>query len=58
MLTNERFRVHYPGLDVDSGDLYGKVLAAEQQNGVAVTRIRLTSIDAVDQQIIEGFLGG
>ena len=46
-------RLRYPGLDRDSGDLYGKVLAEEQHNGVGVTRIRLTSVDAIDQQIID-----
>jgi len=56
-LTNVRMRLRYPGLEHDSGDLYGKVLAEEQHNGVDVTRIRLTSVDAVDQKIIDGFLG-
>src|SRR6266850_3129050 len=55
-LTNVRMRLRYPGLDRDSGDLYGKVLAEEQHNGVGVTRIRLTSVDAIDQKIIAGFL--
>src|SRR5438128_2923301 len=54
-LTNVRLRLRYPGLEHDSGDLYGKVLAAEQQDGVGLTRIRLTSVDATDQKIIAGF---
>jgi hypothetical protein len=32
-------------------------LTEEQHNGVGVTRIRLTSVDAMDQKIIDGFLG-
>jgi class 3 adenylate cyclase len=55
-LTNVRLRLRYPGLAHDSGDLYGKVLAEEQYKGVCVTRIRLTSVDAMDQKIIDGFL--
>ena len=53
MLTNLRFRLNYPGLGYDSGDLYGKVIAIEQHQGTPITRIRLTSIDPVDQKILE-----
>jgi class 3 adenylate cyclase len=56
-LMNVRLRLRYPVLEYDSGDLYGKVLAEEQQHGVCVTHIRLTSVDAMDQKIIDGFLG-
>jgi class 3 adenylate cyclase len=56
-LTNVRLRLTYPLLGHDSGDLYGKVLAAEPQPGVGVTRLRLTSVDAMDQKIIEALLG-
>ncbi len=55
LLTNLRFRLNYPGLGYDSGDLYGKVIGTEQHEGTRVTRIRLTSIDPVDQQILETF---
>lgn len=55
MLTNLRFRLNYPGLGYDSGDLYGKVIAIEQHQDTPITRIRLTSIDPVDQKILEGF---
>ena len=56
-LTNVRLRLTYPILGQHSGDLYGKVLATEQQQGVCVTRIRLTSVDAIDQKIIDDFVG-
>jgi class 3 adenylate cyclase len=56
-LTNVRLRLMYPMLGQHSGDLYGKVLATEQHNGVDVTRIRLTSVDAMDQKIIDGLVG-
>jgi class 3 adenylate cyclase len=56
MLTNLRFRLNYPGLGYDSGDLYGKVIGTEQEEGTWITRIRLTSIDPIDAKVLEGFL--
>jgi adenylate cyclase len=56
-LTNVRLRLRYPDLGHDSGDLYGKVLAEEQQHDGCMTHIRLTSVDAIDQKIIDSFLG-
>ena len=56
LLTNLRFRLNYPGLGHDSGDLYGKVIGTEQHERSPVMRIRLTSIDLVDQKILETFL--
>jgi hypothetical protein len=55
-LTNVRLRLTYPGLGHDSGDLYGKVLGIEPQAGRYVTRIRLTSVDAMDQKIIDSLM--
>jgi class 3 adenylate cyclase len=55
VLTNVRFRLQYPGLGVESGDLYGKVVAGSDGDE-AVHRIRLTSVDATDQKIIEDLL--
>lgn len=55
VLTNVRFRLQFPGLGLESGDLYGKVVAAEGADD-AVQRIRLTSVDTVDQKIIEDLL--
>jgi class 3 adenylate cyclase len=57
-LTNVRLRLNYPGLGYDSGDLYGKVAGEEKRNSERMTRIRLTSVDAVDQTILEMFLTG
>jgi class 3 adenylate cyclase len=56
VLTNLRFRLNYPGLGYDSGDLYGKVIGTEQQESTWITRIRLTSIDPLDAKVLEGFL--
>ena len=57
-LTNVRLRLNYPGLGYDSGDLYGKIVDQEERTGQRVYRIRLTSVDAVDQKILETFLEG
>jgi class 3 adenylate cyclase len=54
-LTNVRFRLQYPGLGVESGDVYGKVVAV-REGDAAVHRIRLTSVDTSDQKIIEDLL--
>ena len=54
-LSNLRFQLNYPGLGYDSGDLYGKVVGTESYEGTPVTRIRLTSVDPVDQKILETF---
>ena len=51
-LTNVRFRIHYPGAGAESGDLYGKVVTAADGED-ALHRIRLTSVDTMDQKIIE-----
>ncbi len=55
-LTNVRLRLNYPGLGYDSGDLYGKIVGAVQRDGERLTQIRLTSVDPVDQKILEDFL--
>ncbi len=57
-LTNIRLRLNYPGLGYNSGDLYGKVLGDDERVGTRVTRIRLTSVEPVDQAIFEGFFEG
>lgn len=57
-LTNVRLRLNYPGLGYDSGDLYGKIVGEAQRDGERLTQIRLTSVDPVDQKILEDFLAG
>ncbi len=57
-MTNIRLRLNYPGLGYDSGDLYAKALGDDERTGTRLTRIRLTSVDPVDQEILEGFFEG
>ncbi len=54
-LTNVRLRLNYPSLGYDSGDLYGKVLGDDERAGTRLTLIRLTSVEPVDQAMLEGF---
>ena len=54
-LTNVRLRLTYPGLGHDSGDLYGKVVAGDT---AALTRIRFTSVETIDQKIIAAVMEG
>ena len=55
-LTNVRLPLRYPESEHDSGDLYGKVLTTTSLNNTDLTHIRLTSVDAMDQKIMAGFL--
>lgn len=57
-LTNVRLRLNYPGLGYDSGELYGKIVGEVPRDGERLTQIRLTSVDPVDQKILEDFLAG
>jgi class 3 adenylate cyclase len=58
-LTNVRLRLTYPGLGHDSGDLYGKVVSDGAAGaGDRLTRIRFTSVEAIDQKIIAMFVEG
>ena len=57
-LTNVRFRLTYPGLGHDSGDLYGKVVSDAARAADRLTRIRFTSVEAIDQKIIAMFVEG
>jgi len=51
-LANVRLRLSYPDLGQTSGDLYGKAVGAGSRTG-GLASIRLTSVDAADQKLIE-----
>lgn len=55
-MTNVRFRITWMSLGHDSDDIYGKVIATETRDGERLARIRLTSIDPIDQKIIAELL--
>jgi class 3 adenylate cyclase len=55
-LTNVRLRLTYPDPARESGDVYGKVTALVMREGVQLTRIHLTSVDATDQAVLAQFL--
>ncbi len=55
-LTNVKLRVTYPAPAHESGDLYGKVMAGDQDTDGSLTLIRLTSVDTADQNVIEMLL--
>lgn len=52
-LTNVRLRLSSPDSGQDSGDLYGKVVGVASGADGAVVSVRLTSVDAADQELIE-----
>jgi class 3 adenylate cyclase len=55
-LTNVRLRLVHPEPGHESGDLYGKIVAGADE-ATAGTAIRLTSVDAADQRVIEMLVG-
>jgi len=57
-LTNVRLRLTYPDPVRESGDVYGKVTGAVTREGVRLTRVHLTSVDAADQGVIDGLVEG
>lgn len=57
-LTNVKVRVGAPDLGQESGDLYGKVVGVTGDAAARITRIRLTSVDPADQQLLEKLLAG
>ncbi len=57
-LTNVRLKLTYPDLARESGDVYGKVTGTVTRDGVRLTRIHLTSVDAMDQAVLAQLLKG
>jgi class 3 adenylate cyclase len=57
-LTNVRLRLADLDGGRESGDIYGKVMAAEASEGERLTRIHLTSVTDADASTIEALLGG
>jgi adenylate cyclase len=57
VLTNVKLRLRHSRSDQESGDVYGKVVGVTTQPDGHVVRIRLTSVDAVDQKLIDTLLG-
>ena len=51
-LTNVRLRLRIPDASRESGDIYGKVTGVSTGGGAPLTRIHLTSVDAMDQAIL------
>jgi hypothetical protein len=52
-LTNVRLRLSYPDPTRESGDVYGKVTGVAVRGETRLTRIHLTSVDAMDQMILD-----
>jgi len=57
MLTNVKLRLRDPQTEQESGDIYGKVIGVTAQADGRAVRIRLTSVDAADQKLIDSLLG-
>ena len=55
-LTNVKLRLRHPEHGQESGDLYGKVVGVVPEADGRQTTIRLTSVDAADQKLIEMIL--
>jgi len=57
-LTNVRLKLTYPDPARESADVYGKVTGTITRDGARLTRIHLTSVDAVDQAVLAQLLEG
>jgi len=58
VLTNVRVRLRYLEPARESGDVYGKVTGTAERDGARLTRIHLTSVDAMDQAMLAQLLEG
>jgi hypothetical protein len=58
VLTNVRVRLRYLEPARESGDVYGKVTGTVERDGTRLTRIHLTSVDAMDQAMLAQLLEG
>jgi len=57
VLTNVKLRLRDPRSGQESGDVYGKVVGVTAGPDGHSVRIRLTSVDAADQKLIDTLLG-
>jgi adenylate cyclase len=57
-LTNVRLKLTFPDPARESGDVYGKVTGTVARGGARLTRIHLTSVDAMDQVVLAQLLEG
>jgi class 3 adenylate cyclase len=57
-LTNVRLKLTFPDPVRESGDVYGKVTGTVTRDGARLTRIHLTSVDAMDQAVLAQILEG
>jgi class 3 adenylate cyclase len=57
-LTNVRLKLTFPDPARESGDVYGKVTGTVTREGARLTRIHLTSVDAMDQAVLAQLLEG
>jgi len=55
-LANVRLRLTFADPSRESGDVYGKVTGPVERDGARLTRIHLTSVDAMDQAMLAQLL--
>jgi len=57
VLTNVKLRLRNLRSEQESGDIYGKVVEVKTEPDGQTVRIRITSVDAADQKLIDTLLG-